>query len=53
MDFSHLEDLGILEDVNNGMKFKLNENWAPGTEAGLLGTTVFLKFMAKTKISLI
>ena len=47
-DFSHLEDLGILEDVNNGMKFKLNENWAPGTEAGLLGTTVFLKFMAKT-----
>ena len=47
-DFSHLEDLGILEDVNNGMKFKLNENWAPGTEAGLLGTTVTLKFRAKT-----
>ena len=47
-DFSHLEDLGILEDVNNGMKFKLNENWAPGTEAGLSGTTVVLYFRAKT-----
>lgn len=47
-DFSHLEDLGILEDVNNGMKFKLNEDWAPGTEAILFGTTVVLKLKAKS-----
>ena len=46
-DFSHLEDLGILEDVNNGMKFKLNENWNRDSEGGLLGATVFLKFRAK------
>ena len=45
-DFSHLEDLGILEDVNNGMRFKLNEHWNPGSEDGLLGATVFLRFGA-------
>ena len=45
-DFSHLEDLGILEDANNGMRYKLNGNWVSGSEVGLLGTTVFLKFRA-------
>ena len=43
-DFSHLEDLGILEDVNNGMKYTLSGNWAPDASASLLGMTVYLKF---------
>ena len=46
-DFSHLQDLGILEDVNNGMKFDLTERLNRKTEISLPGTTVLLKFKAK------
>ena len=45
-DFSHLQDLGILEDVNNGMKFDLTERSNRKTEISLPGTTVLLKFKA-------
>ena len=46
-DFSHLEDLGILEDVNNGMKFDLTKDWNPDSEISLAGTTVHLRAKAK------
>ena len=53
-DFSHLQDLGILEDVNNGMKFDLTENLNRNPEVSLPGTTVLLKFKAKNaKTSLV
>ena len=42
-DFSHLEDLGILEDVNNGV---IRKNWNPNSNAVLNGTTVALMFKA-------
>ena len=46
-DFSHLQDLGILEDVNNGMKFDLTENLHRNPEISLPGTTILLKLRAK------
>ena len=54
-DFSHLRDLGILEDVNNGMKFDLTESLNRKTKISLPGTTVLLKFQetnAKTPLVL-
>ncbi len=46
-DFSHLQDLGILEDVNDGMRFDLTKTLNGNSEVDLLGTTVVLKFKAK------
>ena len=46
-DFSHLQDLGILEDVNDGMKFDLTDSLNRNSEISLPGTTVLLKFTAK------
>ena len=46
-DFSHLQDLGILEDVNDGKKFDLTESLNRNSEISLPGTTVLLKFKAK------
>ena len=45
-DFSHLEDLGILEDVNNGITFDLTKNWNPNSGFVLNGATVALRFKA-------
>ena len=46
-DFSHLQDLGILEDINNGMRFDFTESLNHNLEINLLGTTVLLKFKSK------
>ena len=45
-DFSHLEDLGILEDVNNGITIDLSKNWNPNSDFVLNGATVALRFKA-------
>ena len=44
-DFSHFEDIGILEDVSNGMTLKIPTN----SKHSLEGTTVLLRF--KTEIA--
>ena len=46
-DFSHLQDLGILEDVNNGIRFDLTKEWNPDSQIDIAGTTVLLRFKAK------
>ena len=39
-DFSHLQDLGILEDVNDGVRFDLTMSLNHNSEVNLSGTTV-------------
>ena len=41
-DFSHLEDLGILEDVNSGMRFHFSKNTDSEVRMLLEGSTVHL-----------
>ena len=45
-DFSHLEDLGILEDVNNGMEYDIKD-WNPDLYFEMRGATVTLRIKAK------
>ena len=45
--FSHLQNLGILEDVNDGRVITLNEPRGPGGPRRLRGTTVLLTFEVK------
>ena len=45
-DFSHLEDLGILEDVNNGRIYDITKDWNPDSNIDIRGTTVTLRFKA-------
>lgn len=46
-DFSHLQNLGILEDVNNGRWIKLNENGDIDSFSLIHGATVDLYFKPK------
>jgi len=46
-DFSHLQDLGILEDVNNGRTFDLTESLNRETEITISGRTILMKFKAR------
>ena len=48
-DFSHLQNLGILEDVNNGRRIELKDKWDPDSEIILPGTTVYLHFKPKNQ----
>lgn len=48
-DFSHLQDLGILEDINNGRKINPDDEWNPDAESILTGTTVYLAFKPKAR----
>ena len=48
-DFSHLQDLGILEDVNDGRTINPEDGWNPDAENSLFGTTVYLGFKPKNR----
>ena len=45
-DFSHLENLGILEDVNNGRTYDITKVLSSDSNFPLLGTSVILRFKA-------
>ena len=44
-NFSHLEDLGILEDVNNGRRFNIPMNTNPNPKISLQGATKPVKLI--------
>ena len=45
-DFSHLENLRILEDVNNGREYDITKYLSPDSNIDIRGTTVTLRFKA-------
>ena len=45
-DFSHLENLRILEDVNNGREYDITKYLSPDSNFDIRGTTVTLRFKA-------
>ena len=45
-EFSHLQDLGIVEDVNDGMRYNLSDDLQPGSRFSISGTTVLLQVTA-------